>query len=77
MSDIIISVENLGKKYRIQHSPSRSAQRAGGQAERQRCTALRDVLLPGLEMLLWRRLQPGQFLAVARLGMTDLSLPHE
>jgi len=33
MSDVIISVENLGKKYRIKH-----------QAERQRYTALRDVL---------------------------------
>jgi len=32
-SDIVISVENLGKKYRIRH-----------QAERQRYTALRDVL---------------------------------
>ena len=33
MSDSIISVENLGKKYRIQHN-----------AERQRYTALRDVI---------------------------------
>ncbi len=33
MSDIVISVENLGKKYQIKH-----------QAERQRYTALRDVL---------------------------------
>src|SRR5208282_5710492 len=33
MSDAIISVENLGKKYRIQH-----------QAERQRYVALRDVI---------------------------------
>ena len=32
-SDIVISVENLGKRYRIRH-----------QAERQRYTALRDVL---------------------------------
>src|SRR2546426_184783 len=33
MSDIVISVESLGKKYKIRH-----------QAERQRYTALRDVL---------------------------------
>jgi ABC-type uncharacterized transport system ATPase subunit len=33
MSDVIITVENLGKKYRIKH-----------QAERPRYTALRDVL---------------------------------
>ena len=33
MSDVIISVENLGKKYRIRH-----------QAERQRYAALRDVI---------------------------------
>jgi len=33
MSDVIISVENLGKKYRLQH-----------QAERQRYVALRDVI---------------------------------
>jgi len=33
MSDAIISVENLGKRYRIEH-----------QAERQRYTALRDVI---------------------------------
>jgi lipopolysaccharide transport system ATP-binding protein len=33
MSDVIISVEGLGKKYRIQHN-----------AERQRYTALRDVI---------------------------------
>ena len=33
MSDVIISVSNLGKKYRISH-----------QGERQRYTALRDVL---------------------------------
>src|ERR1017187_9537044 len=32
-NDVIISVENLGKRYRIQHN-----------AERQRYTALRDVL---------------------------------
>src|SRR5438477_178112 len=32
-SDIVISVENLGKRYRIRH-----------QADRQRYTALRDVL---------------------------------
>ena len=33
MSDAIITVSNLGKKYRIQHN-----------AERQRYTALRDVI---------------------------------
>jgi len=33
MSDVIISVENLGKKYRISH-----------QGEKQRYTALRDVI---------------------------------
>jgi hypothetical protein len=33
MSEAIITVEHLGKKYRIQH-----------QAQRQRYTALRDVL---------------------------------
>src|SRR5260221_8207199 len=33
MSDVVIKVENLGKKYRIQH-----------QAERQRYVALRDIL---------------------------------
>src|ERR1035437_333298 len=33
MSDVIISVKNLGKKYRISH-----------QGERQRYTALRDVI---------------------------------
>jgi lipopolysaccharide transport system ATP-binding protein len=33
MSDSIISVENLGKKYRISH-----------QGERQRYVALRDVI---------------------------------
>jgi hypothetical protein len=33
MSDVIITVENLGKKYRIAH-----------QGEKQRYTALRDVL---------------------------------
>ena len=33
MSDSVITVENLGKKYRIKH-----------QAERQRYTGLRDVL---------------------------------
>src|SRR5437867_2343032 len=38
MSDIVISVENLGKKYRIRH-----------QADRQRYTALRDVLAQKLK----------------------------
>ena len=33
MSDVVIKVKNLGKKYRIRH-----------QAERQRYTALRDVI---------------------------------
>jgi hypothetical protein len=35
MSDTVIQVENLGKMYRIRH---------GGQADRPRYTALRDVL---------------------------------
>ena len=35
MSDSVITVENLGKMYRIRH---------GGQADRPRYTALRDVL---------------------------------
>ena len=36
MSDVVISVEHLGKKYRLQH-----------QAERQRDTALRSALSAG------------------------------
>jgi len=35
MGDTVIQVENLGKMYRIRH---------GGQADRPRYTALRDVL---------------------------------
>ncbi len=44
MSDVIISVENLGKKYRLNH-----------QAEGQRYTALRDVLANKVKGLLANR----------------------
>ena len=50
MSDSVISVENLGKKYRIKH-----------QAERQRYTALRDVLADRTKSAarrLWSVLRP-------------------
>ena len=44
MSEAIITVENLGKKYRIKH-----------QAERQRYTVLRDVLADKFKGLFGRR----------------------
>jgi lipopolysaccharide transport system ATP-binding protein len=60
MSDPVITVENLGKKYRIKH-----------QAERQRYTALRDVLADktkGIARRLWS--------LTARTPHSALRTPH-
>jgi lipopolysaccharide transport system ATP-binding protein len=58
MSDVIISVENLGKKYRISH-----------QGEKQRYTALRDVIAQKLKA-------PFQFLRREKNGEEIMGAPH-
>src|ERR1035437_5309394 len=53
MSDVVIRVENLGKRYRLQH-----------QAQRQRYTALRDVLADGTKSVakrLWSAFRRPKF----------------
>ncbi len=64
MSRPIISIENLGKKYRLTH-----------QAERQKYTALRDVIADGAKrMFSWRR-EPGTASTVEEFwALKDVSL---
>jgi len=66
MSDPIIRIENLGKKYRLTH-----------QAERQSYTALRDVIADGAKRL-FRRRTPGEREDLARSedfwALKDVSL---
>ena len=52
MSDVVISVEHLGKRYRIAH-----------QAERQRYTALRDVIADRAKSLFRRVTAKGKALS--------------
>ena len=62
MSDVVISVENLGKKYR-----------SARQAERQRYVALRDVLAEKIEERGQRSDVRGQKFKLGPLGRQSAS----
>src|SRR6266545_1483837 len=62
--DSVISVENLGKKYRIKH-----------QAERQRYVALRDVLADKTKSIARRLWQLGRWKTEPRRSDANSNLP--
>src|SRR6266513_3050365 len=64
MSDSVITVENLGKKYRIKH-----------QAERQRYVALRDVLADKTKSVARRLWQLGRSKIEAGRSDANSNLP--